>query len=297
MTTEQRIDLIKDKLTQLEAEVGCKVIFAAVGGSRAYGLQNIESDCDARFIFVYPKDRYLDIDDPPDYIDFNTPGLSDDLRDFFRDSDLTGYDLRKFFKIARKSGFNTLELVNSPHVIVGQYTRPILKELAGECLDPKRLIKAFVESYHNEEKRFERHCNTPGSDHRIVKSVVASIRFFLMASCVYAMLENNIEVEYPPVDFDKLLDKAFLMGLPITNSEYHNNEVAVNCKLPKCFEHFAHCKRAMASCDTNYAKLVMSLLKTPMEFMSEYSDGLKSKVVDQVVNNKMSAYFKKVIAG
>ncbi len=55
-------------LSQAEKERGVKILFAVESGSRAWGLDSPKSDCDVRFVFVYPRDRYLSLVPPNDVI-------------------------------------------------------------------------------------------------------------------------------------------------------------------------------------------------------------------------------------
>ncbi|MDF1849679.1 MAG: nucleotidyltransferase domain-containing protein [Verrucomicrobiales bacterium] len=98
---------ILQKLRQLEEEYGFQVLYACESGSRAWGFASADSDYDVRFLYVWPKDRYLGIFSPPDSID-----LEIDVDDL----DFSGWDLRKALPLFRKSNGPLLEWLFSPIV-------------------------------------------------------------------------------------------------------------------------------------------------------------------------------------
>ena len=59
---------VQDLLDEVERERNVKILFAVESGSRAWGLDSPKSDCDVRFVFTYPRDRYLTIQPPNDVI-------------------------------------------------------------------------------------------------------------------------------------------------------------------------------------------------------------------------------------
>lgn len=83
------------------AEQGAELLLLCLTGSRAYGCHGPQSDYDVRFIYAYPTARYLSLTPPPD-----------ELR--LPDGDVLGFELGKFLRIIRKSGWNAHELLYAP---------------------------------------------------------------------------------------------------------------------------------------------------------------------------------------
>ena len=54
---------IESALEGIEAEHGVRVLFACESGSRGWGFSSPDSDYDARFIYVHPRDWYLTVDE------------------------------------------------------------------------------------------------------------------------------------------------------------------------------------------------------------------------------------------
>lgn len=81
---------------------GCKVIHAAVMGSRNWGFQSPDSDYDVHFIYVFPENRYMQLDNvPADNIVLKIDATTE----------LHGYELKNYLKLIRKSNTFPSELL------------------------------------------------------------------------------------------------------------------------------------------------------------------------------------------
>lgn len=101
-------DTVLDKLREIEAGYGVRVLYACESGSRAWGFASVDSDYDVRFIYVHPQEWYLsvDLEDKRDVIEVPITG----------ELDISGWDLRKALKLFRKSNPPLLEWLGSPIV-------------------------------------------------------------------------------------------------------------------------------------------------------------------------------------
>jgi len=97
-------DEIIQHINQLEKEKGIQILLAIESGSRAWGCPSPDSDFDVRIIFKRPKTQYLEIDDKPDTINYFHGELLD----------INGWDIKKTFKLIRKSNATPLEWSQSP---------------------------------------------------------------------------------------------------------------------------------------------------------------------------------------
>ncbi len=89
-----------------EEEHGVRVLLAVESGSRAWGFASPNSDYDARFIYVHPRDWYLSVglEEQRDVIEYP---IVDDI-------DLNGWDLRKALRLFYKSNPAFAEWIQSP---------------------------------------------------------------------------------------------------------------------------------------------------------------------------------------
>ena len=87
-----------------EEEHGVRILLAVESGSRAWGFESPNSDFDARFIYVHPRDWYLSIEEQRDVIEYP---IIDDI-------DLNGWDLRKALRLFAKSNPAFAEWIQSP---------------------------------------------------------------------------------------------------------------------------------------------------------------------------------------
>lgn len=100
--------LIETRLTAIAAEHDVKILYACESGSRAWGFPSPDSDFDVRFVYVYPANWYLSLEEDRDVIDLpieDTPvGLLD----------IGGWDLRKTLRLLSKSNPVIWEWLQSP---------------------------------------------------------------------------------------------------------------------------------------------------------------------------------------
>lgn len=105
---------ILDRLRKAEAEHGVRVLLAVESGSRAWGFSSPNSDYDARFIYVHPRDWYLSVglEEQRDVIEYP---IVDDI-------DINGWDIRKALRLFWKSNPAFVEWIQSP-IIYRQVSR------------------------------------------------------------------------------------------------------------------------------------------------------------------------------
>jgi predicted nucleotidyltransferase len=103
--SEVRADIIQ-RLRDAETEHGVRVLLAVESGSRAWGFASPNSDYDARFIYVHPRDWYLSVglEEQRDVIEYP---IVDDI-------DINGWDLRKALRLFWTSNPAFVEWIQSP---------------------------------------------------------------------------------------------------------------------------------------------------------------------------------------
>ncbi len=99
---------IKAALQAVEAERNVRILYACEAGSRAWGMESIDSDYDVRFLYVHPRERYLHLDVPRDVIELPV----------VNDLDINGWDIYKALRLLRKSNPALLEWLFSPTIYV-----------------------------------------------------------------------------------------------------------------------------------------------------------------------------------
>lgn len=177
---------ILQKLKEIEAQKGVKILFACESGSRAWGFESPDSDYDIRFIYKHDLDYYLSLWEKPDVIEFMT---EDDL-------DGSGWDLRKAIKLLSKSNAPLLEWLYSP--IVYFQDEAFLKQLqalATECFSPI----ASLHHYLGTTKNFMDACQ---AEEVKLKNYFYALRTALAGKWI---IEKN---SFPPVAFVELLPIA-----------------------------------------------------------------------------------------
>ena len=110
--------LIREFLNTSESSNGFQVLFASESGSRAWGFESPDSDYDIRFVYMRPKDDYLDLDltyTRNDNIRFTppTPIIWGNYH-YLTPLDFVGWDVFKFFNLIIKGNVNALDWLQSP---------------------------------------------------------------------------------------------------------------------------------------------------------------------------------------
>jgi len=97
---------ILQRIRRAEAEHDVKVLLAVESGSRAWGFESVNSDYDARFIYIHRREWYLSVglEEKRDVIEYP---IVDDI-------DLNGWDLRKALRLFWKSNPAFIEWIQSP---------------------------------------------------------------------------------------------------------------------------------------------------------------------------------------
>lgn len=114
------------RIRRAEDEHGVRVLLAVESGSRAWGFESPNSDFDARFIYVNPRDWYLSVglEEQRDVIEYP---IVDEI-------DLNGWDVRKALRLFRKSNPAFVEWIQSPVIYAentcfAQDVRQLLPEI------------------------------------------------------------------------------------------------------------------------------------------------------------------------
>ena len=91
------------------------IIYDAIAGSHAYGLNVSTSDKDVRGVFLLPPNEYLGLQNPPEQV-------GDEKHD------ITYYSLKRFFELIQTANPNLLEMLYFPSDCIN-FCSPIMKKL------------------------------------------------------------------------------------------------------------------------------------------------------------------------
>lgn len=174
---------IEEKLAEIEEMENVTVLYAVESGSRAWGVESLDSDYDVRFIFVRPEKDYLGIREKRDVIEWQLDEVLD----------INGWDLKKALLQFHKGNATLFEWANSPIVYK---TTDMWKEIYDSC-----------RQYFSEKAALHHYCGTANStflqylqgDKVRYKKYVYALRPLL--ACRFIENEHGV----PPVRFEELL--------------------------------------------------------------------------------------------
>jgi len=177
-------DKIREKLAEIENEHNVKVLYAVESGSRAWGFESTDSDYDVRFIYVHPKNWYLNILPKRDVIEYPI----DDVFDY------SGWDLRKTLFLMNKSNPVLFEWLKSPIVYYkDQFSFDILDQLSVDYFSP---ISSIYHYLHMANGNFRQY---------LLEENVKIKKYFYVLRPILACMWIEEQKCSPPMEFEKLL--------------------------------------------------------------------------------------------
>jgi predicted nucleotidyltransferase len=177
---------IKEKLLAIENEHDVKIVYAVESGSRAWGFESADSDYDVRFIYVHPRNWYLNILPQKDVIEYP-------IVDEF---DYSGWDLRKTLFLLNKSNPALFEWLASPIVYYkDNYFYAVMERLSKEYFSPLASVYHYLHMASGNYQQFLQ-----------AKEVKIKKYFYVLRPIMACMwIEKNKET--PPMEFEKLLQQ------------------------------------------------------------------------------------------
>lgn len=179
--------VILDKLQEIEREEDVRILFACESGSRAWGFESSDSDYDVRFLYVHPRDWYLQIDPGRDVIE---QPINDLL-------DVCGWDLKKALLLYRKSNSSIFEWLRSPIIYLEQGDiAKRLRDSSDDYYSPLAVIHHYWSLARGNYKDFAQ------ADTIRIKKLFYMLRHFL--ACQW--MERGLGIV--PMEFDQLMDRV-----------------------------------------------------------------------------------------
>jgi len=185
---------IQAELDRLEREKDIRILLAIESGSRAWGFPSPDSDYDVRFLYVHTTDWYLSVRERRDVVEMPI----DDVLD------ISGWDIRKAFRLLLKSNGTLYEWLSSPLIYrVNDKAAAPIKTLAPKVL----CVEAMFYHYYAMSK---------GKMHEISNADNAKLKTYLYALrtllCCRWLLDDK---EAPPMEFDTLKERYLPLGSEI----------------------------------------------------------------------------------
>lgn len=114
------------------------LVFEAVVGSKAYGLNTATSDTDIRGVFILPRNIFYSLE--------YTPQVANET------NDIVYYELRRFIELLSKNNPNILELLNLPEDCV-LYKHPLMELVQQNMFLSKLCEQSFANYAYTQIKK------------------------------------------------------------------------------------------------------------------------------------------------
>lgn len=138
------LDVIEQKLKEIEETEKVKILYCVESGSRAWGFASPDSDYDVRFVYVREKDYYLRLDATRDVIEWQ---LDDVL-------DINGWDVKKALQLLHKSNPTLFEWNASPIVYKKAEEWSVISSLIDECFVGKNGLYHYLNMARTNNREF-----------------------------------------------------------------------------------------------------------------------------------------------
>lgn len=181
--------LILEKLDEIEAEHGVRILYACESGSRGWGFASQDSDYDVRFIYCHRRDWYLTVGEPRDVIELPINNLLD----------INGWDLRKALQLLRKSNPTLLEWLSSPivyredAVFITQF-----RQLAKQSYVPQACSHHYLQMARGNFREY------------LKAQEIWVKKYFYVLRPVLACLWIEAEYGVPPMAFNELVERMVM---------------------------------------------------------------------------------------
>ncbi|MBD5474030.1 MAG: hypothetical protein HDR20_14405 [Lachnospiraceae bacterium] len=175
--------IIQDKLAEIEKKENIKVLYAVESGSRAWGVESLDSDYDVRFIYVRTREDYLKLEERRDVIEWQLDEVLD----------INGWDLRKALIQFHKGNATLFEWANSPVVYLETNEWKEIYECCQQYFSEKAALHHYYGTANSTFKQYLQ------EDKVKYKKYIYALRPLL--ACRYIESHHAI----PPVMFDDLL--------------------------------------------------------------------------------------------
>lgn len=145
--SQDKQDIIFQRLEETEQQHRVKVLYAIESGSRAWGFASPNSDYDVRFIYAHSVEWYLSVD-----LEYRRNVIEHDIVD---EMDINGWDIRKALNLLRRSNPSIVEWLQSTIVYVdNQHFAEGARDILSRCYRPERGIYHYRSMASNNFRGF-----------------------------------------------------------------------------------------------------------------------------------------------
>ena len=163
------------------------LVFEAIVGSKAYGLDTDKSDTDIRGVFVLPKELFYSLE--------YTAQVSNES------NDIVYYELKKFIELLAKNNPNILEMLQLPEACI-LYRHELMNWIKPDMFLSKLCEKSFANYAYTQiqkarglEKKISWHTNHPSTLPSSLKSRGSSSGLFgkapILESTTFTSLKRS----------------------------------------------------------------------------------------------------------
>lgn len=175
--------IIHEKLDEIEKKEGVRILHAVESGSRAWGFASPDSDYDVRFIYVRPREQYLQLMEPRDVIEWQLDEVLD----------INGWDIKKALSQFAKGNAALFEWSGSPIIYRTTEDWKKVQEISKQYFSEKSAVYHYYGTANNTLQEY------------LLGDTVRYKKYFYALRPLLAALYIETYHKTPPVLFDELL--------------------------------------------------------------------------------------------
>ena len=183
-----------EALTRMQKEGNIRILYACESGSRAWGIESQDSDFDVRFLYAWPMQDYLRLDQPLSTIEY----MDNDL-------DLVGWDILKALRLFRKSNPPLFEWLFSPIIYIEQCPQiEKLRDLARSAYSSRAIFHHYSKMANRNYRQYISNKLLAGETKVLLKKYLYVVR------PIIALLYVEQYKQLPPTSFLETLARIDL---------------------------------------------------------------------------------------
>ena len=189
-------ELIAAKLNEIEERENVRILHAVESGSRAWGFASPDSDYDVRFIYVRPKDFYLQLNKTRDVIEWQ---LDETL-------DINGWDLQKTLRLLHSSNPTLFEWNNSPIIYKTTDEWMALRTEINEYFSAKSGLYHYLSTATGNYREYLRGSTVKLKKYFYVVRPLLACKWILVEKCPPPMLFTDLADSVLEADMRPIID-------------------------------------------------------------------------------------------
>ena len=231
------LEIIKEKLNEIEEKEQVRIIHAVESGSRAWGFASSDSDYDVRFIYIRKPEAYMHLEKTRDVIEWQ---LDDTL-------DINGWDLQKALRLLHRSNPTLFEWNESPIIYHTTEAWAELQPLIRACFMEKSGLYHYLSMAKSNYREYLKSDMVHLKKYFYVLRPVLACRWILEYKSAPPMAFSKLAETCLPMELKPEVDRLLELKMASSEMEHGPRIDAINSYLDESIQEISGAIAAMPS--------------------------------------------------